>query len=276
MTIEAVLRLATVGVLVYGALAGCVFVAQESLVYFPGREITTTPAARGLPFDDVAIHADDGETLHAWWIPAAAPRGTALLFHGNAGNISHRLDYAVMFRALGYNTLLVDYRGYGKSTGTPSEEGTYRDAEASWLWLRARGIAEREIVVYGESLGGGVASWLAARHAPRALVLASSFSSVPDLGAQIYPFLPVRLMSRFQYDTLERLPDVNAPVLVIHSPGDDVIPFSHGKKLFAAAREPKAFLEIAGGHNSGFVFTRTEWVRALEAFLEKSAKDTGR
>ena len=267
---ETLLKVVVVAVLLYGALVGCVFIAQESLIYFPqtGRTIATTPAAQGLPYEDAQIATEDGETLHAWWVPAAKPRGTTLLFHGNAGNISHRIDYARMFRSLGYNTLLVDYRGYGRSTGKPTEEGTYRDAEASWRWLEARGIAGGEIVLYGESLGGGVASWLATRHRPRALVVASTFTSVPDLGAEVYRFLPVRLLSRFKYNTLERLAEVNAPVLVIHSPRDDIIPFSHGKKLYEAAREPKAFIEIAGGHNDGFVFMRPEWVKALGAFLD--------
>jgi fermentation-respiration switch protein FrsA (DUF1100 family) len=270
VTVEAVLKIAGIAVLMYAALVGCVFIAQESLVYFPntGRELTTTPAAQGLRYEDVSIRTEDGETLHAWWVPAERAKGTALLFHGNAGNISHRIEYALMFRSLGYDTLLVDYRGYGRSTGKPSEEGTYRDAEASWQWLRSRGITEREIVLYGESLGGGVASWLATRYAPRALVIASSFTSVPDLGAEVYRFLPVRLLSRFKYNTLERLAHVKAPVLVIHSPRDNIIPYSHGKKLFDAAREPKAFLEIAGGHNDGFVFMRAEWVKALGAFLD--------
>lgn len=228
-----------------------------------------TPALHGLPYDDVSIHTEDGETLHAWWLPVANAAGTVLLFHGNAGNISHRIDYARMFRALAYNTLLVDYRGYGRSTGTPSEEGTYRDASAAWAWLRERRIAEHEIAVFGESLGGAVACWLARRHEPRALVLASTFTSLPDLGAEVYRFLPVRLISRFSYDTRMCLAQVHAPVLVIHSPGDDIIPYAHGQKLYAAAREPKQFLEIAGGHNSGFVFMRQEWVQALGEFLNR-------
>jgi fermentation-respiration switch protein FrsA (DUF1100 family) len=225
-----------------------------------------------VPYDDVAIATRDGEKLHAWWIPADRARGTVLLLHGNAGNISHRIDYAVMFRRLGYSTLLVDYRGYGRSTGTPTEQGTYIDSEAAWNWLnRSKQISERDIVLFGESLGGGVASWLAVQHPVRALVLASTFTSAVDLGAELYPFLPVRLVSRIRYDTLRRLRDVRAPVLVIHSPEDDIIPFAHGRRLFDAAREPKAMLEIAGGHNQGFVFVRDEWVAQLADFLERSA-----
>ena len=272
MTFAMVGKMALVLLLGYAAILGFVYVAQGSLVYYPqmGREIATTPAAVGLTYEDVTIATDDGEKLNAWWLPAANARGAVLLFHGNAGNISHRIDYARMFGALGYGTLLVDYRGYGKSTGTPTEEGTYRDALASWRWLTGtRGLRERDIVIFGESLGGAVATWLAERHAPRALVIASTFTSVPNLGAEIYRFLPVRLLSRIKYDTLKSLPNVRAPVLVIHSRGDDIIPFSHGEKLYAAAREPKEFLELRGGHNDGFVFMSPEWKRALGAFLER-------
>jgi fermentation-respiration switch protein FrsA (DUF1100 family) len=254
----------------YAALVAFVWYIQDRLIYYPqmGREIASTPAARGVPYDDFTITAEDGEKLNAWWVPAANPRGAVLLFHGNAGNISHRIEYALMFRGLGYSTLLVDYRGYGKSTGKPSEEGTYKDADAAWRWLtQTRGIPEDGIMLFGESLGGGVASWLAARHKPRALVLASTFTSAVDLGAQVYGFLPVRLISRYRYPTLERLPEVRAPMLVIHSPDDDIIPFSHGRRLYEAAREPKAFLELQGGHNEGFVFARPEWVKALSEFL---------
>jgi fermentation-respiration switch protein FrsA (DUF1100 family) len=224
----------------------------------------------GLKYENVSIRSEDGETLHAWWIPADDARRTVLVFHGNAGNISHRIDYARMFRTLGYNTLLVDYRGYGQSTGSPSEEGTYRDAMASWRWLvDTRGLRPAEIVVFGESLGGPVGCWIAAREKPRALVLASTFTSLPDLGAEVYRFLPVRLLSRFKYDTRECLGKVSAPVLVLHSPRDDIVPYAHGEALYAAAREPKHFLQLAGGHNDGFVHTRSEWVKALGEWLAR-------
>lgn len=256
----------------YLLLVGVVWLVQDRLIYYPemGRELATTPAARGVPYDDFTITTDDGEKLSVWWVPVASPKGAVLLLHGNAGNISHRIDYALMFRDLGYSTLLVDYRGYGKSSGKPSEEGTYRDADAAWRWLtQTRGVPENNIVVFGESLGGGVASWIAARHRPRALVLASTFTSAVDLGAEVYGFLPVRLISKFRYATRERLRGVKSPVLVMHSADDEIIPYAHGRKLYDAANEPKAFVELAGGHNSGFVFTRPEWVRALGDFLRK-------
>ena len=262
----------------YVALVAVVWLVQDKLIYLPqmGREVASTPSARGVPYDDFTISTDDGEKLNVWWVPAAKPRGAVLLLHGNAGNISHRIDYALMFRELGYSTLLVDYRGYGKSSGKPSEEGTYRDADAAWRWLtQTRGIPAKNVVLFGESLGGGVASWLAARNEPRALVLASTFTSAVDLGAEVYGFLPVRLISRFKYSTLERLRDVHSPVLVLHSPDDDIIPYAHGRRLYEAANEPKTFVELSGGHNSGFVYMRREWVRALGQFLESAGGDAG-
>lgn len=266
---------ATVAV-AYAAILLLVVWFQPKLVYFPQQGYGgITPQAQGLAYEALQIRTADGEQLAAWWIPAQAStpvRGTVLLFHGNAGNISHRIDYAKMFYGMGYNTVLVDYRGYGESTGTPSEEGTYRDAAASWQWLTAtRGIKASEIVIFGESLGGGVATWLAAQQTPRALILASTFTSIPDLGAQVYPWLPARWISRIHYNNYANLEKIRAPVLIAHSPRDELIPYAHGRRLFEVAREPKAFLELSGGHNEGFVFARSEWVDAVQAFLRRHA-----
>jgi len=257
----------------YTALVALAYVFQTRLVYFPqiGREIAATPLAFGLAFEPVTLATADGEKLAAWWVPHERAAGAVLIFHGNAGNISHRLDYLTMFHRLGYASLIADYRGYGQSTGSPSEDGTYRDAEAAWNWLtKERGLAASDIVVLGESLGGAVAAWLAARVKPRALIIASAFTSVPELGAQVYPFLPVRLISRFSYDTREAIKAVKGPILIAHSREDDIIPFAHGKALYEAAREPKRFLEMRGGHNDGFIFMRQEWVKQLGAFLENA------
>lgn len=271
-------NIAVSAAIAYVAIVALLFAFQSRLVYYPhiGREITTTPMAYGLGFEPVNIPTEDGETLQAWWVPAPdaqrPPRGTVLFFHGNAGNISHRIDYLLMFGKLGYATLIFDYRGYGKSSGSPSEQGTYRDAAAAWRWLtQTRGIDPGEIVYAGESLGGAVASWLAISHAPRALLLLSTFTSAPDLGARIYPYIPVRLISRFRYDNLSRIRQIRVPVLVAHSRDDDIIPFAQGREIFDAANEPKQFLELRGGHNDGFVFAREEWVKALAGFLERYA-----
>jgi fermentation-respiration switch protein FrsA (DUF1100 family) len=287
----------------YGAVLVLVYLFQSHLVYFPGtgREAVVTPQSYGLRYESVPIRTADGETLDAWWVPAENARGVVLFFHGNAGNISHRIDYLQMFHRLRYSTLIVDYRGYGKSSGTPSETGTYRDAEAAWEHLRHARLAQpQDIVVAGESLGAAVATWLAAEksltpallpsgegrleipfprrgegqgmgEAPRAVLLFSTFTSVPDLGAQVYWFLPVRLLSRIDYDNMANLKRIRAPVFIAHSRDDDIVPYAHGRRLYEAAAEPKAFLEMRGGHNDGFIFTRPEWVAELGAFLDRHA-----
>jgi len=273
---RSVLNILISAVTVYAVVLLLVFLFQSRLVYFPevGRALVATPRAAGLDFEEVRLTADDA-TLHGWWVPANAARGAVLILHGNAGNISHRLEYLTMFNRLGYATLIVDYRGYGRSSGTPSEDGTYRDGEAAWRHLtEIRKFAPRDIVVFGESLGGGVATWLALQHPPRALVLASTFTSAPDLGAQVYPWLPVRWLARIEYGNRARIGQIAAPVLIAHSKGDDIVPFSHGQALFDAAREPRQFLELRGGHNDGFIFMREEWVREVGAFLDRAEQRT--
>ncbi|OGS96347.1 MAG: lysophospholipase [Gallionellales bacterium RIFCSPLOWO2_02_FULL_57_47] len=254
----------------YGGLSLWLLVFQSNLVFYPeiDREVAATPALAKLQYEDIHLKTADGIDLHGWYVPAPQPRGTVLFLHGNAGNISHRLDSIEMFYRLGYSTLIFDYRGYGNSGGKPTEQGTYRDAEAAWRYLtEQRHIPECRIVLFGESMGGAVAAWMAARQNPAALVISSGFTSVPDLGQQLYPYLPVRLLARIRYDTRESLRSVTAPVLIAHSKADDIIPYEHGRALFAAANPPKQFLDLAGGHNDGFIFMRETWVKALGDFL---------
>jgi len=222
-------------------------------VYHPDRVLTATGAELGRPFEDVALKASDGVALNGWFFPADtnSPRAAlvVLLCHGNAGNISHRLDTCRALLATGVSAFVFDYRGYGRSQGRPSEEGTYRDAQAAYQWLRQRGFAGTNIIVFGESLGGGVAAELAARETLGGLVLQSTFTSIPDIGAEIFPWLPVRLLATIRYDTHAKLPRLRIPVLVMHSRTDEIIPFHHGERNFAAANEPKLFCELTGGHN---------------------------
>lgn len=257
----------------YLALVLLIYWGQSRLVYFPDKQLSSTPEMFGLDYSSVSIATDDGETLHGWWVPVLDAKGTILFFHGNAGNISHRISYLTMFKQLGYNTLLFDYRGYGQSSGTPSESGTYLDAQAVWRHLTAtQKIASEQIVLFGESLGGAMAAWLAAREKPGLLVLASTFTSVPDLAAQIYPFLPVRWISRFDYNTLESLHSVTCPVFIAHSPQDEIIPFQHGQRLFHATSDPKHFLTLQGSHNNGFIFMQPRWQKALDEFMDEHLK----
>ncbi len=255
----------------YGALVGAAFLSQSRLLYFPdlpSRDLQATPRQAGLAYEDVSLRTADGIRLHGWFVPRPRPRATVLFFHGNAGNISHRLDSIALFAELGLATFILDYRGYGRSEGSPSEAGTYRDAEAAWRHLTAeRGLAPEEIVVFGRSLGGAVAAWLAARHPPRALILESTFTSVPDLAEELYPFLPARLLSRFRYDTRAELARVRCPVLVVHSRDDEIVPFRHATALHAAAADARGLIELRGGHNDGFVRSQDGYVADLERFL---------
>jgi fermentation-respiration switch protein FrsA (DUF1100 family) len=270
----AVLSIVLVTAAGYGVLLLAVYLGQAHLLYLPNvpsRRIEATPDDAGLAYVAEVIRASDGPRLRGWWVPVERALATVLFLHGNAGNISHRVDSLRILHQLGLNTFIFDYRGHGESEGAPSEQGTYRDAEAAWQHLtRKHGVAPRRIVVFGRSLGGAVAAWLASRHRPGALVLESTFTSVPDLAAQLYPFLPARWLSRFRYSTEEHLRGVSCPVLIVHSPEDEIVPFSHGLQLFSGAREPKELLRIRGGHNDGFLVSGTSYTEGLRGFLERS------
>ena len=256
---------------VYGLLLVILFSLQSCLLYHPDtptRAIVATPDSIGLEYESVKIPTADGVTLDAWFVPAKNPRGVLLFFHGNAGNMSHRLESIRIFNRLRLSTLIIDYRGYGQSDGEPSEEGTYRDADAAWAYLtERRGVPPEKIVLFGRSLGGAIAANAASRHRAGALILESAFTSVPDMAAEIYWFLPARWLARYDYDTREALASVSSPILIIHSPNDGLVPFSHGRALFAAAREPKQFLEISGGHNSGFLQSGRRYLDGIDSFL---------
>ncbi len=255
----------------YVTITTVLFLLQSRMVYYPGlpsRQVVATPKQAGLAYESVQFTTEDGVRLDGWFVPAEQARGVLLFFHGNAGNISHRLGSLRMFHDLGLSTFIFDYRGYGRSEGKPSEQGTYRDGEAAWRYLTAeRGIAPHSIVYFGRSLGSSIAAHLAMKRAPGVLILESAFPSVPDVGARAYPFLPVRWLARFQYDTEAYLKSVSAPLLIIHSRDDEIIPFKFGRTLFAGANEPKQFLEIRGGHNDGFQLSGSDYVEGIDKFL---------
>ncbi len=268
---EFLVKLLAVGGFAYVALGAFVFFMQPGMIYYPDiptRNIQYTPASIGLDFQSVNFVTDDKVKLHAWYIPSDNPRATVLFCHGNAGNISHRLDSIQIFNRLGLNVFIFDYRGYGQSEGKMTEKGSYLDAEAAWKYLTYnKNILPGNIIIFGRSLGGAIASWLASHHEPAALIIESSFSSVNSMGKHFYPFLPVSLISRFSYNTAEYVKNVSSPVLIIHGPNDEIIPYSEGQKLFASASEPKRFFDLRGGHNDGFIATGSKYVRALDGFI---------
>jgi len=244
------------------------YLFQPRFVYFPYAALEATPRDVSLRYEDVFITTDDHVRVHGWFLPHESPRATLLFFHGNGGNISHRLDSLLIFHGLGLSVLIIDYRGYGRSEGRPSEAGTYSDALAAWRYLvRDRNTTGEDIVLFGRSLGSAVAVWLASRHTPRALILESGFTSTADMGRHYYPFLPVKWLTRIKYDSLTRIGSVRCPILFVHSPGDDIVPYALGRKLYAAANEPKSFLEITGGHNEGFLVSGKSYVEGLDNFL---------
>lgn len=253
---------------VYLVGCSCLLLGQDKLVYFPNKEITWTPAQGGFSYDDVMLVTEGRQRINAWFIEKKNARGTILLAHGNGENIGNLFDYAEFYTALGMNVMLFDYRGYGRSEGRPSEKATYEDIMACWKYLTFdRGISPSNIVIVGRSLGGGVASWLAVRVKPAGLVLESTFTSVPDVGAEVFPWLPVRLVARIHYDTKDIIGQMGCPVLIAHSPQDEVIPYKHGQKLFDLAQDPKVFVEMTGGHNSSPWERGSAYPKALDEFL---------
>lgn len=249
-----------------------VYAVQERVVYAPDRLLRATPAEAGLPYEDVLLTAEDGVGLHGWWVPHPEPRGTLLFAHGNAGNVSDRLDSLRLFHELGLATLIVDYRGYGRSEGRPSEAGTYRDIAAAWRHLvETRGADPARTVLLGRSLGGPIAAWLAARVRPAGLVLEGTFTSLVDMARLHYPWLPVRWLARIRYDTLasvRRLADV--PLLVVHSVDDAVVPCAFGRALYRAAPPPKRFLALHGPHAEAHLASLRRYRAGLERFLAET------
>jgi uncharacterized protein len=244
---------------------------EYSQIYHPSRVMDAAPGQLGRPFEDVFIPVEHGQRINAWYFPATnAASPVFLVCHGNAGNISHRLDLASLLLEAGGGVLFVEYRGYGRSDGKPGEENTYRDAQAAYHWLISKGVAATNIIAYGESLGGGIASELAAREPVAGLILQSTFTSMTDLGAELFPWLPVRLVSTIKYDTRAKLPKLRVPVLILHSRQDDLIAFHHAEQNFAAANEPKFLRELSGAHNEALLASRPALLSAMVEFPRNS------
>jgi fermentation-respiration switch protein FrsA (DUF1100 family) len=250
---------------------------EHSQVYHPDRTLIATGAELDRAWEDFYVQSSDGVKLNGWFFPAASnsPRGDLafLICHGNAGNISHRLELYRALLSTGANVLVFDYRGYGRSQGRPSEEGTYRDAQAACHWLRHRGFGGDQIVAFGESLGGAVATELALRETLGGVILQNTFTCIPDVGAELFPWLPVRRWSRIKYDTCGKLPRLTVPILIMHSRTDELIGFSHCEKNLAAAPEPKLFWELTGSHNNA-LSDCARFIAGIEQFLQMRSSRT--
>ncbi len=262
----------TIAISIYLLLALMIYLFQDRMVFLsnlPGRALEASPGDIGLNYEDVSLTTSDNERLHGWYVPATNPRGALLFFHGNAGNISHRLDSIKTFHELDLDILIIDYRGYGQSTGKTSEQGTYLDAQAAWDYLvDTRGIPADRIIIFGRSLGGAIGTWLGVQNTPAAVIIESSFSSGVDIARRLYPFLPIHLLTRLQYPVADYASQLNCPVLVVHSRHDEIIPFSMGQAIYAAVKQEKKFLELRGDHNNGFIISQREYVAGFRDFTQ--------
>lgn len=252
-------------VLLYAGVAVFLYVMQRPMLYpaFGGR---TAPSQAGLPgVEEVTLTTPDGETLLAWWKPPAPGARTILFLHGNAGNLAMRAGRIQLLTADGTGLLLPAYRGYSGSTGSPTEEGLATDARTAFDWLAAH-VDPAGIVLLGESLGSGVAVRLAQERPVAGVILDAPYTSTADVARGLYWWLPVGLLMKDQYPSIERIAGVRAPILVLHGDRDGVVPFALGKRLFAAAPEPKRFLQISGGGHSGNI-ERPEGLAEVRRFM---------
>jgi fermentation-respiration switch protein FrsA (DUF1100 family) len=240
------------------------FLEYKSL-YFPLSRIEATPKDIDIDYEDVIVTTKDGIRISGWFVPAKNPRATLLFCHGNGGNISHRLEKISMFNFLDLNVLIFDYRGYGKSKGSPSEKGLYLDAEAMYQYLLNKGFAPREIIAYGESLGGAVAVDLASRHELGGIIIEEGFTSVKDMGKKILPFIPSSIY-KSGFDSLKKIKNIKSPKLIFHSADDEIVPLAFGKKLFDEAPEPKEFVQLRGGHNDAFLISQELFMGKIDSF----------
>jgi len=263
------LYLAAVPVLLYAVAGLTLLLLQPKLLFRPSREVSVTPADIGLDYEEVNFHSRDGTALNGWYVPAKNARFTLLFCHGNGGNIMHQLDNLRLFHEMHVSCFVFDYRGYGRSAGRPGENGTYLDAQAAYDWLvREKQVPAEQIILFGHSLGGSIAAYLAARVPARALVVEGAFTSYPDIGAKSYPYMPVRWFAFFRYDTRAHIRRVHCPVMVIHSRHDELVPFEFGTRVYEAANEPKRFVEIAGSHNGSLAASGDVYREAWRDWLD--------
>ncbi len=257
-------------VIFYLVVCLLMMIFEDSLVFVPSRYPYGNWEPQGLPVEDAWFRSDDGVQLHGWFLERERPRAVVLYLHGNGGNVTHRAHLLrTLHDRLDVSVLVLDYRGYGRSEGSPNEAGVLADARAARAWLAERtGLAPSEIVLWGHSLGGAVAVDLAAAEGAKALVLECTFSSAPDVAAYHYPWLPVRLLMKTRLDSLSKIGRYRGPLFQAHGDADTIVPIQFGRRLFEAANEPKRFEVIPGaGHDDVFM---PDYYRKLAAFLDRA------
>jgi pimeloyl-ACP methyl ester carboxylesterase len=276
MGINRILKvLAGLAVLAYLGSIGYLRLNEKALVFEPAERMVAAPAARfALAERRVTYPSTDGVTLSAWIVPAATPASDMwlLVCHGNRGNIGYRQrpEFYATIRDLGINLLAFDYRGFGESTGTPDERGLYADATASYEYLtRTLGVPQERLVIFGHSLGSGVAIELASRVPAAALIVEGAYTSVVERGQELYPVFPIALIATQRFPSLERIASITVPKLFLHSPADRVIPYAHGRRLFEAARPPKRLVEVEGGHDDAFRADKAVYTGAIAQLVRE-------
>lgn len=249
------------------------YFVQKSLVFFPSKDFIATPDALDLKYENLNFELDGKSKIHGWYFPnnndtISAETKAVLFCHGNAGNISMRFPTIELFNELNIPFLIFDYRGFGQSTGELSEQSTYDDAKRCYDFLvRERNFKPENIIIFGRSLGGAVATELAKNEKCGGLILESTFSSAKDAGARIFPIFPIKILLKYNFDSKNKIGQINCPLLVIHSPEDDIIPYDMGEKLFELGREPKTFLKISGLHNERHYLKTGQYVQTLKTFI---------
>jgi uncharacterized protein len=241
---------------------------EKKSIFYPMKQITSNPSIIGLDYRDIYFDTSDGKTIHAWFIPEENARFTVLFSHGNAGNIGHRMDKVAMMHDIGLNVFIYDYRGYGKSKGSPSEKGIYEDAYAAYEYLVYKlNVPNNSIILYGESIGGAVSIELALNRHVSGLITENTFTSVKDMVRLAFPIIPYFIFSS-RFDSVSKIQNVKCDKLLIHSFDDEIVPFAQGEKLFRAASEPKRFLRIRGGHNTAFWDSMKDYRQGIRDFVE--------